>query len=226
MLIEGIVKSSLIDFPKTLSCILFTSICNFDCFYCHNRDLIKGSGSIISEDEIFSFLKKRQGLLDGVVITGGEPTLQKDLIPFMSKIKALGYMIKLDTNGSKPEVVKNVLEENLCDYFAVDYKAPQDRYFEICSFPGTKVLETINILLESNVDFEARTTVVPQLTLEDLITMAKELPKLPKYVLNKYVKPKKFLEKDMERINAKPYSPDEIKEMANVLRKYQPYVIT
>lgn len=225
MLIEGIVKSSLIDFPKTLSCILFTSRCNFDCFYCHNRDLIKGSGFLVSEEEVFSFLEKRKGLLEGVVITGGEPTLQKDLVPFMSKVKALGYKIKLDTNGSRPDVVKNVLEENLRDYFAVDYKAPQDRYEEICSFPGTKVLETINLLLESNVDFEARTTVIPQLTLEDLTTMAKELPILPKYVLNKYVKPKKFLEKDADKINAKPYSPDEITKMAEILKEYQPNII-
>lgn len=226
MLIEGIVKSSLIDFPKTLSCILFTSGCNFDCFYCHNRDLIKGSGSIIQEEEIFSFLKKRQGLLEGVVITGGEPTLQKDLVPFMSKIKELGYKIKLDTNGSRPDVVKSILEKKLCDYFAVDYKAPLARYHEICNFHGIKVLETINLLLDSDVEFEARTTVIPQLSLEDLMTMAKELPQLPKYVLNKYVKPKKFHEIDTERINAKPYTPDEIKAYANVLKKYQPNAVS
>ena len=224
MLIEGIVKSSLIDYPKIASCVLFTSRCNFNCFYCHNRDLIQGSGSLIDTDEIFSFLKKRQGLLEGVVITGGEPTLQKDLIPFINKIKELGYKVKLDTNGSNPEIIETILEKGLCDYFAVDYKAPLSKYYEFCSFTGTKVLETIHILLNNKVEFEVRTTVFPQLSLEDLIEMVKELPLLPKYVLNRYRKPEKFLEKDVGKINAQPYTLVELQEFANKLKFYQPNI--
>lgn len=224
MFIEGMIKSSFVDYPGMVSCVLFTPGCNYNCFYCHNRDLIKGSGYVLDYADIFSFLKKRAGMLEGVVITGGEPTLQKGLIEFIKEIKALGYKVKLDTNGSNPCVVKKLLDEKLCDYYAVDYKAPFAMYPDVCGFPADNVLETINILSQQGVDFEVRTTVFPQLTLDDLLTMAKELPLVPKYVLNRYRKPEKFLEKDIERINATPYTQDELKVFAEKIRKIQPNI--
>lgn len=124
MLISGIVKSSLLDYPGLISCVIFLPGCNYDCFYCHNRPLIQGSPDILNPREVFDFLQKRKGQLDGVVISGGEPTLHKDLIPLIAQIRLLGYKVKLDTNGSNPQIIAETLEKNLCDYYAVDYKAP------------------------------------------------------------------------------------------------------
>lgn len=224
MLIEGMVKSSLVDYPGMASCVLFVPGCNFNCFYCHNRDLIIGTGSVIAVEEVFKFLNKRKGMLEGVVITGGEPTLYHDLIDFIKKIKALNYKVKLDTNGSNPQTVRAILKEEICDYFAVDYKAPHDRYPDICGGKADNVLKTIDILTGHNACFEVRTTVFPSLTLNDLIQMAKELPAVPKYVLNKYRKPEKFLPGDTERINAAPYTIEQIQTFAVLLKKYQPNV--
>lgn len=221
MLIEGMIKSSLIDYPKLVSCVIFTAGCNFDCFYCHNRELIKGTGNTINQEDVFDFLKKRQGLLDGLVITGGEPTLHKDLIPFTEKVKTLGYKVKLDTNGSNPQVVKDLINKKLVDYFAVDYKAPYNKYQDIRAYHPDKVLETINLIASSDIDYEVRTTVYPTLSLDDLKTMAKELPPLKNFVLNRYRIPDSYLEKDKDLINAKAHSIEEIKDFAKELTNIQ-----
>jgi pyruvate formate lyase activating enzyme len=227
MIIAGMVKSSLVDYPGLVSCVLFVPGCNYDCFYCHNRSLIDGTYTIIHSNYIDDFLKKRVGLIDAVVISGGEPTLQPDLIPFIKKIKNLGYKVKIDTNGSSPNVIKELVDNNLCDYFAVDYKAPSGRYKEICSDKAEvkKVLQTISILADSDVDFEVRTTVIPHLALDDLITMAKELPKLPRYILNKYRPPEKYLECDRQKVQKKPYTQDQISYISEEIKKYQPNTV-
>ncbi len=226
MTVTGLVKTSLIDYPGKIACVLFVPGCNYNCFYCHNRQLIEGSDGILEPERITEFLNERRGFLDGVVISGGEPTIQPELIPFMENLREMGYRVKLDTNGSSPEVVKEVLERSLCDYCAVDYKAPRLRYPEICGAgaEADKTLETIRLLLESGADFEVRTTVIPQLGEEDLITMAKELPVLPRYSLNLYRKPLKFLPEDRERVGKTPYSQAQLNILAGVLREYQPNV--
>ncbi|NLL38242.1 MAG: anaerobic ribonucleoside-triphosphate reductase activating protein [Clostridiales bacterium] len=224
MKISGIVKSSLIDYPGNVACVLFAPGCNFNCFYCHNRRLIEGSENIISPGYIQDFLKKRTGFLDAVVISGGEPTLQPDLSEYIRSIKAMGYKVKLDTNGSSPETVKKLLDEKLCDYYAVDYKAPAKRYEEICG-PGAdagRVLKTINLLLSRNADFQVRTTVIPQLQAEDLFSMAKELPVVPGYVLNPYRKPDEYLPRDEDRVSKKPYSGTELKYLCKKVTTFQP----
>ncbi len=228
MTVSGMAKSSFVDFPGQIACVLFVPGCNFDCFYCHNRQLIDGSEDTISPEYIANFLKKRVGKLDGVVISGGEPSLQPDLIPYMKSIKELGYKVKLDTNGSSPEIVERILKEGICDYFAVDYKAPADRYKEICGGAADSgdVLKTICILSNSGAEFEARTTVIPQLDADDLIRMAKELPVLPRYVLNPYRKPERFLPQDEDRVAKVPYTKSEIKFFAETLRAYQPNATT
>ncbi len=228
MTISGMVKSSFVDYPGQIVCVLFVPGCGFDCFYCHNRQLLGEAEEVISTEYISDFLKKRAGKLDGVVISGGEPTLQPDLIPYMKGIKELGYKLKLDTNGSSPEIVEEVLKEGICDYFAVDYKTPADRYKEICGEAANAddVLKTIRLLAESGAEFEVRTTVIPQLDLGDLIHMAKELPVLSRYVLNPYRKPERFLPQDEDRISETPYTKIEIKALADALREYQPNVIT
>ena len=227
MIIAGMIKSSLIDYPGHVSCVLFVPGCNFNCFYCHNRSLLDSSYTIIDPRVVEDFLKKRAGLLDGVVITGGEPTLQHDLIPYLEKVKALGYKIKLDTNGSNPEVIKQVLQSGLCDYFAVDYKAPAAKYKEICggNADAGPVLETINILLGSNADFEVRTTVIPQLGEDDLMQMAKELPRLPRYMLNRYRRPEKYRPSDAKKVSQKPYTDDRLKELARLISDIQPNTV-
>ena len=168
------------------------------------------------------------GLLDGVVITGGEPTLQSDLISYMKMIKNLGYKIKLDTNGSSPQIIEQLLKIGLCDFFAVDYKAPSARYKEICgnNANAETVLQTIKLLLEARTDFEVRTTVIPQLAENDLICMSSELPVIPRYVLNRYRPPVKFLPCDKARIEKKPYTQSQIIEFANTIRSIQPNTIT
>lgn len=229
MIVSGMVKSSLVDFPGLVSCILFTPGCNYNCFYCHNRELISGKGAeILDQSEIDAFLKKRVGKLDGVVITGGEPTLQKDLIDYIKNIKALGYKVKLDTNGSDTEIIKRILDENIVDYFAIDYKAPAERYKEICgrNADARPVIETINMLLERGVSFEIRTTVVPQFSLEDLMCMAKELPIVPRYVLNRYRKPEKYEPQDKKRIEQRPYTQSEIENFVKALKDIQPNIMT
>lgn len=226
MNISGIVKSSLIDFPGLISCVLFVPGCNYSCFYCHNRSLIDGSHILLTPRYVTDFLHKRAELLDGVVISGGEPTLQSDLIPLMRMIKSLGYKVKLDTNGSFPDIVEEVLKLKLCDYFAVDYKAPAEYYPRICGngADARQVIKTIRLLSENDVPFEVRTTVIPQLGSEELVTMAKEIPTVPCYVLNRYKVPDKYLPQDEERIRKKPYSPEEIQSLADTVTAWQPNI--
>jgi pyruvate formate lyase activating enzyme len=227
MIFAGITKSSLIDYPGKISIVLYTPGCNYNCFYCHNRTIIEEIHDEVSLDEIKELLDKRIGLIDAVVITGGEPTLHKDLIEFLTEIKKLGYLTKLDTNGSNPEIIKKCIENKIVDYYAIDYKAPKDRYQEITdsNADALSVLKSINILMENNQNFEVRTTVIPQLTLNDLIQMAKELPEIPRYVLNPYKKPLHYLDKDIELINESPYPESLIVEFAKELKLFQPNVI-
>ena len=227
MIISGMVKSSLVDYPGLVSCVLFVPGCNYNCFYCHNRSLIDGTHETLNQNEIDAFLKKRVGKLDGVVVSGGEPTLQPDLITYIKSLKELGYKVKLDTNGSDPEIVEHLLKENLVDYFAIDYKAPAARYKETCDNDDAEaVLKTINLLLDAKADFEVRTTVFPQLSQDDLICMAKELPIVPLYVLNRYRKPDEYLPCDKERIEQRPYTQAEIEGFTKVLKSIQPNITT
>ena len=226
MIIAGLVKSSFVDYPGLPACVLFVPGCNYDCFYCHNRQLLGNVPPNLPLDEVMAFLKKRVGQLDGVVVTGGEPTLQPDLIPFLLEVKALGYRVKLDTNGSSPEIVKQALAQNACDYYAVDYKAPQGRYFEICggNADADHVLSTIDLLLQAKAEFEVRITVIPQLSQDDLLQMAGELPAVSRLVLNRYRKPDCYKPGDEARVIQTPYSQAEIAAMAEAIRKVQPGV--
>lgn len=227
MIFAGITKSSLLDYPGKISIVLYTPGCNFNCFYCHNRILIQDISENISNDELMALFKKRVGLIDAIVVSGGEPTLHNDLIPFFKKVKSMGYLTKLDSNGSNPDVIKHCIEEKAVDYFAIDYKAPSYRYPELIrgTANASKVLETINLLIDKKQTFEVRTTVIPQLSLNDLIIMAKELPPLPKYVLNPYRKPNVFLEEDTKLIEETPYSESKIAELAIDLKLYQTNIV-
>lgn len=224
MIFAGIQKSSLVDYPGLVSCVLFVPGCNYDCFYCHNRPLLAGPHEVLDPAGIRAFLQKRAGLLDAVVITGGEPTLQPGLGDTLLEFSGMGYRVKLDTNGSNPAVVARVLESGACSYFAVDYKAPAARYEEICG-PGAgagNVRETVCLLLKSGVPFEVRTTVIPQLSERDLLQMARELPPVPRWTLNRYRRPERFKDCDRERIEAVPWTQEQIDGFARSMAAVQP----
>ncbi len=164
MNIGGFQKNSLIDFPKTIACLIFTQGCNFVCPYCHNPDLVTGpqkrTGDLYDENQIFKFLEKRKGLLEGVVITGGEPTLQKDLTAFCRTVKNMGYTVKLDSNGTHPEMLTELLENRLVDFISMDIKTSLDKYNLVVpgAFDAGKILESIRILMKTAPAYEFRTT--------------------------------------------------------------------
>ena len=157
---------TLLDYPGKVACTVFLQGCNFRCPFCHNSDLLDtGEQGSITTEELLAFLKKRQGLLDGVCITGGEPTLQKDLKELLRQIKALGYCVKLDTNGYRPEILQELAEEGLVDYVAMDIKNCPERYAETAGIRNMdleKLQESVRFLLSGKINFEFRTTIVEE----------------------------------------------------------------
>jgi pyruvate formate lyase activating enzyme len=220
--IAGIIKNSFVDYPGQIAAVVFTQGCNYDCFYCHNRDLIPFNDGTEKEEDIFAFLEKRKGLLDGVVITGGEPTLHKDLADFARKIKDMGFLLKLDTNGSRPEVLKALIDENLLDYVAVDYKAPFDRYDEICctkcDIQAVKI--AIETLKNNDIPYELRLTFVPQITIDDVESMLKEVGKISTFAVQHYKMPEKYKSEHSFFVKAKPHSEDVFNKAKQIAEKY------
>ncbi len=164
MRIAGLQKLTLLDFPQKVACTVFLQGCNFRCPFCHNTPILSDC-ELIPEDELLAFLKKRQGMLDGVAITGGEPLLQADIAELLRKIKALGYAVKLDTNGAFPEQLQSLIDENLIDYAAMDIKNAPDKYEITCGANGIMpaVEKSVRILLDGKIPYEFRTTVVDEL---------------------------------------------------------------
>ena len=166
MLIKGLQKLTLLDFPDKMACTLFTFGCNFRCPFCHNASLVladRATEDVMPEEEFFEFLARRKGILEGVCVTGGEPTLQPDLPEFLTRIKAMGYAVKLDTNGYRPAVLKSLVEAGLVDYVAMDIKNSLPCYGEtvgIRSFDPAPIEESMDYLMEGHVPFEFRTTLV------------------------------------------------------------------
>lgn len=168
MVIHGFQKMTLVDFPGLVASILFTGGCNFRCPFCQNGSLVlhPDTEPVVSEEEIFSYLEKRRKMIEGVVITGGEPTLQSDLLPFAGRIRSLGFKTKLDTNGYRPAVLKEAVREGLFDYVAMDIKNSPDRYAETAGLDDmdiSAIKESIEFLLENHVSYEFRTTVMAEL---------------------------------------------------------------
>lgn len=183
MQISGLQKMTLLDFPGKVACTVFLSGCNFRCPYCHNAELLDGRiEPLMSVEEFLSFLKKRVGLLDGVCVSGGEPTLHPGLKELLGQIKAMGYAVKLDTNGSRPAVLKELAEDGLVDYVAMDIKNAPDKYAPTCGLSAmdpAPIEESIRFLLAGKVDFEFRTTVVRELhTAQDIVKIGRWLTEL------------------------------------------------
>ena len=168
MVIHGLQKLTLLDYPGHTACTVFTGACNYRCPFCHNASLVLAPERqpVIPEEELFAFLRKRRGLLDGVAITGGEPTLQSDLLGFMERVRSLGFAVKLDSNGSRPDVLRAVLENGLADYIAMDIKTCRENYPAVTGLDSVDIAaveESAALLMAGGVDFEFRTTVVHEL---------------------------------------------------------------
>ena len=166
MKIYGLQKMTLLDFPGRVACTVFLGLCDFRCPYCHNFELVDGTAiPLMEEEEFFSFLSKRKGLLDGVAVTGGEPTIHADLPEFVRRIRSLGFPVKLDTNGYHPGMLRRLLDEKLIDYAAMDIKNSPEKYASTAgreTLDLSPVLESIALLKDSGTDYEFRTTVVKE----------------------------------------------------------------
>ncbi len=191
MQIFGLQKMTLLDFPGHVACTVFTGGCNFRCPFCHNASLVENvtQNDKIEVDEIYKFLKKRVGLLDGVAITGGEPTLQADIADFLGNIRDMGYKIKLDTNGYKPEKLKELVNAGLVDYVAMDIKNCKEKYSQTAGvdIDISKIEESVEFLMNCGIDYEFRTTVIKEFhTMEDVKEISKWIAGAKKYALQNF----------------------------------------
>jgi pyruvate formate lyase activating enzyme len=225
MLLGGYQKLTLIDYPGKLATTVFTVGCSFCCPFCHNPELvssIKYQVSSILESEFFAFLKKRQEKLEGVCITGGEPTIQPDLIDFIKKIKKLGYFIKLDTNGTRPDVLRQLFKEKLLDYVAMDIKNSPEKYLKTAGIVVgnaharsmlDRVKLSVDLIRNSSVTHEFRTTVVPELhTEKDFEKIAEWIGGAKAYSLQKYQDAKIIDPKLRRRIKGKSLNLEKIRK--------------
>lgn len=203
MEIHGFQKTTLLDYPGHLACTIFLGGCNFRCPFCHNASLVltPSAQPAIPEEEVFKTLKKRTGILEGVCITGGEPTLYSGLFKFIDKIKELGYLIKLDTNGNNPHVIKELVQNKLIDYVAMDIKNSRAKYglsIGIHNFDTGRVEESVSFLLTGTVDYEFRTTVVAQHhTAEDMARIGQWIAGAKAYYLQPYKDSGDIMEKGL-----------------------------
>lgn len=223
MRIQGLQKLTLLDFPERVACTVFFAGCNFRCPFCHNASLvvdIPPEGDV-TEEEFFSFLKKRQGILDGVCITGGEPLLQPGIEDFIRKIKELGYAVKLDTNGSFPEKLKALVENGLVDYVAMDIKNCPEEYgvtAGVSNLDVSSIIESVSYLKEGHVPFEFRTTVVGGYhTKESFEKIGQWLQGTEKYFLQNFVDSGDLIGKDTKGCNE-----EEMKEFLKIVQNYIP----
>ncbi len=223
MKISGLQKLTLLDYPGKMACTVFTYGCNFRCGFCHNALLVTEENSdSISEDEFFSFLRKRQGILEGVCISGGEPTLQSDLAEFIEKVKSLGYSVKLDTNGSRPHILKSLIEKKLIDYVAMDIKNSIEKYSMTCGceVDVSAIKESVSIIIESGIGHEFRTTTVKEYhSAEDLLSIAEWLKGDSKYFLQHFEDSGNLIGEDLS-----PLSKEEMLSFADSIRNKLPNV--
>lgn len=222
MKISGFQKMTVLDFPGKVACTVFLAGCNFLCPFCHNALLVtKQNEDEISSEEIFRYLEKRHGVLDGVCVTGGEPTLNEDIELFLRPIKKLGYSIKLDTNGSHPDMIKRLVEKGLVDYIAMDIKNCESKYGVTCGVKDinfTSIKESIQYIMSCGIDYEFRTTVVnPLHTTEDIEEAASMIKGAKRYYLQGF-------EDSGELIGSgfSAHSREAMEEMRNRARQYVP----
>ena len=216
MNISGFSKLTLLDFPGLIACEIFTQGCNIRCPFCQNSSLIEMNGNYnYTEEEIIDYLERRKKILDGIVITGGEPTVQKDLVRFIEDVKKLGYKVKLDTNGFRPNVLKELLDKNLLDYVAMDIKNSFEKYDITCGMKNLvieNIKKSIEILKNSNIKYEFRTTIIKEYhTKEDILKILNIIGD-SKYYLQNFE-----MSNDVINKNLHGFSDYELMEMENLL---------
>ena len=221
MKIAGLQKLTLLDYPGKVACSMFTPGCNYRCPFCHNAALVlpeRPRGEIHGGD-VLAFLRKRVGMLDGVCVSGGEPLLQAGLTDFLREVKALGYAVKLDTNGSNPALLGLLIDEGLLDYSAMDIKNNLSKYCETAGVPGLDldtVVQSAELLMQERIPFEFRTTLVREFhTREDVLEIGRWLQGAPRYFLQHFVDSGDLLSGGLH-----PVEEDEMRVMADILRSY------
>jgi len=222
MMIKGFQKLSLIEYPEKIAAIVFVGKCDFKCHFCYNIDLVKNYDKLpdIPEKEITDFLVTRKGLLDGIAITGGEPTVHKDLPEFIKKVKDMGFLVMLETNGSNPVILKELIDKKLVDYIAMDIKAPLEKYDDITGVKVNKksIQESIDIIRNSGLDYEFRTTVIPKhFKEEDALVIGKWLKGSKKYFLQQF-RPEKTLNEEYRKMES--YPAEKLKELAEKMKPF------
>jgi pyruvate formate lyase activating enzyme len=221
MEIGGLQRVSLNDYPGKICATVFTQGCNFRCAYCHNPELVDPDrdGPVLPEEEVLSFLSKRRGKLEAVTMTGGEPTLQRDLEQFLGKLKEMNYLVKLDTNGSNPDTLSTLIDKRLLDYIAMDFKGPFKKYGQMAAakVDVSRIRRSIQLIATSGIVHEFRTTVVrSQLGLKDFASMVKEIRHARLYVLQPFVASKTL---DSAFLSEASYTPEEFSTLREVLEK-------
>ena len=219
MIFGGLERLTLIDYPGKVAAMVYTIGCNFRCPYCHNPELVDETVSTrISEEEVLTFLSSRRKLLDGLVVTGGEPTMHDDLLPFLKKVKSQGFLVKLDSNGTRPDMLKEAIDRTLVDYIAMDVKAPLRTYSRTVARPvDTQALKkSIELLLQGRVDYEFRTTLVRSMTSpDDIREIGREIHGAKAYYLQRFI-PTKILNPQFRRKTT--YSDEELEVLREELR--------
>lgn len=221
MNISGLQKLTLLDFPGKLACTIFTAGCNFRCPFCHNASLVLPEQARHMEtDEVISFLKKREGILEGVCITGGEPCLQSDLEDFILNVRSMGFLVKLDTNGSFPEKLSSLIEKGLLDYVAMDIKTSKEKYLKVCGISNDNflrnVMKSVEILKSSKVEHEFRTTTARELqTREDFEKIGEWLKGEKHFFIQQYETSGELVGEEMT-----PYEKDELLTFADIMRHF------
>jgi len=224
MKIGGIQKTSLLDYPDTISAIIWTIGCNFRCPFCYNKDVVFGKVATISDDEVLSFLEKRKGMLEGLVISGGEPLMQDDIVSFAEKVKKMGYLVKIDTNGMYPEVLKELIDKKLVDYIAMDVKAPKNKYDSLSGVNTDikKIEKSIDIIRNSSINYEFKTTFAPNLlTKKDIVEIAKWLKGSKRFYLQQFNNEANLISSKLQ--NSNPYSKDELIDTLKDIKLYFEY---
>lgn len=227
MVIKGLQKTTLLDFPEKLACTVFTAGCNFRCPFCHNASLVLRGGEVeeVPTEQLFSYLDKRGGVLDGVCITGGEPLLNCDIEELIVKIRSYGLLVKLDTNGAYPDRLEALLDKGLIDYVAMDVKNTDEKYGITVGLPEnfdcSDVNRSIELIMNKAPDYEFRTTVVRELhTADDLVNIAKKLSGAKRYFIQKYVDSGDIIESGYSA-----YTDSEMLELLDKVRSVLPVTV-
>lgn len=226
MRIAGLDKTSVVDFPGKIAAVVFTPGCNLDCYYCHNRHLLAPGEQPVNHDpqDVLDFLATRVGLLDGVVVSGGEATLQPGLDDFLAAVRGLGFATKLDTNGTRPWMVRDLIDRDLVDFVAMDIKASFTGYDEITQtdVDRSAIEESIDLLMTSGVDYEFRTTFAPPLTAADIAQIAMRIRGAKQYALQQYRMPGRGVNLFGVVEAPEPRTPQEVFEAAEIARRFVP----